>query len=293
VVRRLVLLAAIWGWSFLFIKVAVKGVPPVAVAGIRCALGAIVLLGVLRAAHLALPRDPVVWRDMAVMGVVGSAIPFSLLAWAEQGRVSSALTSVLNASTPLFAAVFGALLLHERLRPIQLAGLLLGLVGVGVAAGLGGNDISGSSVGGEIAAVAAGACYGLTFAYAQRRLHAVDPMVAATGQVLTAALALAIPSVFVVADRGVRLTTTRVIALLLLGMVGTGVAYVLNYRSIAALGPTTASVVTYLVPVVAVAVGVTFLGEAFQLRLVAGGALTIVGIAMLRRQRTHRDIAVG
>jgi len=290
-VRRLVLLAGIWGWSFLFIKVAVKGMPPVAVACGRCLLGSTVLLVVLRSTRLPLPRDAATWRDMAVMGVVGSAVPFSLLAWAEQpGRVSSALTSVLNASTPLFAAAFGAVLLRERLRPVQLAGLLLGLVGVAVAAGLAGADIGRSSVTGELAAIGAGACYGLTFAYARRQLSHVPPMVAAVGQVGTAAAALLIPAAFAVADQGVSLTFTRAVALLLLGVFGTGVAYVMNYRVIAELGSTTASVVTYIVPVVAVAVGVLFLGESFQLRLVTGGLLIVVGIALLR-MRGRRLVA--
>jgi drug/metabolite transporter (DMT)-like permease len=288
-VRRLVLLAGIWGWSFLFIKVAVKGMPPVAVACTRCTLGALVLLAVLRSARLRLPADLRTWRDMAVMGVLGSAIPFSLLAWAEQpGRISSALTSVLNASTPLFAAAFGAVLLRERLRPVQLGGLLLGLGGVAIAAGLGGGDLNSSSVTGESAAVAAAACYGLTFAFAQRRLSGIEPMTAATGQVLTAAIALLVPAGLAVSDRGVSLTFTRVVALLLLGMVGTGVAYVLNYRSIAELGPTTASVVTYVAPVVAVAVGVVFLGEEFQLRMIAGGLLTVAGIVLLRGRLVRR-----
>jgi drug/metabolite transporter (DMT)-like permease len=290
-VRRLVLLAGIWGWSFLFIKVAVKGMPPVAVACGRCGLGALVLLATLRSARIRLPRDLRTWRDMSVMGLVGSAIPFSLLAWAEQpGRISSALTSVLNASTPLFAAAFAAVLLRERLRPVQLGGLLLGLVGVGVAAGLGGRDLRSSSVAGELAAVSAAVCYGLSFAYAQRHLSGIEPITAATGQVLTAAIVLVLPTGVAVADRGISLTLTRVVALLLLGMVGTGVAYVLNYRSIAALGPTTASVVTYIVPVVAVAVGVVFLDEAFQFRLIAGGLLTVTGIALLSGRLVRRRV---
>ncbi|MCI3948796.1 MAG: protein of unknown function transrane, partial [Acidimicrobiales bacterium] len=113
--RRLLLLAFIWGWSFLFIKVAVEGMPPVAVAGGRIALGAAVLVGVCAASGLRLPRDRTTWRHLAVAALFGNVLPFTLLAWGEE-RVTSALTAVLNASTPLFTALAGAALLGERLR---------------------------------------------------------------------------------------------------------------------------------------------------------------------------------
>jgi drug/metabolite transporter (DMT)-like permease len=281
--RRLALLAFIWGWSYLFIKVAVEGMTPSTVAATRMGLGLAVLAAVLRLRRLRLPSGGVWWRHFAVVAVMGSALPFTLLAWAEQ-HVSSALTSVLNAATPLFAAVFVAAFLGERLRRLQIVGLLLGFVGVGVAAGLAGSDLAESSLGGEAAAVLAGAGYGLSFAYAKRHLVGIPPLVAATGQ-LAAGTALLLPVAVVTTARdGIALTPRRLLAIGLLGVFGTGVAYVLNYRSIADLGPTVASVVTYLVPVVAVVVGVLFLDEPFEFRLLAGGALTVAGIVLLNRR---------
>ena len=285
--RRLALLAFIWGWSFLFIKVAVEGMTPSTVAATRMALGFAVLLAVLRLRGLRLPAGRRWWRHFTVVAVAGSALPFTLLAWGEQ-HVSSALTSVLNASTPLFAALFVAALLGERLRPVQIAGLLLGFVGVGVAAGLAGADLAESSVAGEAAAVLAGAGYGVSFAYAKRHLVGIPPLVAATGQ-LAAGTALLLPVAVVTTVRdGIALTPRRLLAISLLGILGTGVAYVLNYRSIAELGPTVASVVTYLVPVVAVVVGVVFLDEQFEHRLLLGGALTVAGIVLLNGRPLRR-----
>ena len=278
--KRLVLLAGIWGWSFLFIKVAVAGLTPSTVAGLRVGLGAAVLLGFVRVRGLQLPRGWEWWRHFAVVALAGSAMPFTLLAWGEQ-HISSALTAVLNASTPLFAALFANLLLGDRLRPVHVAGLALGFVGVAVAVGVGVEDLTGSALGGEIAAVVAGAGYGLAFAYTRRHLTTLPPVVAASGQLTAATVMLAPLALVTSVQQGVHPTPTRVAAVVLLGVLGTGVAYLLSYRLIAELGPTRASLVTYLIPIVAVTVGVLFLDEAFSLRLVVGGGLTIAGIALL------------
>jgi drug/metabolite transporter (DMT)-like permease len=292
-VRRLALLALIWGWSFLFIKVGVEGMTPTAVAGARISLGAIVMFGILRARGPRLPRDRSLWRHFAVMGLVYSSIPFTLLAWGEQ-HITSALTAVLNASTPLFAALLTAVMLGERLRRSQFVGLALGFAGVAVAAGVGAADLTGSSLSGGAAAIAAAACYGLGFAYARRNLSGVPPLVASTGQLLAATAIIGPPAIATTIRHGADLAPHRVLAILILGVVGTGFAYVLNYRSIAELGPTRASVVTQLVPVVAVAVGVVFLHEPFHLRLLLGGGLTLFGVALLNeRIRRFRVIPVG
>lgn len=282
-VRRLVALAFIWGWSFLFIKVAVQGIPPSAVAWGRITLGALVLRIVLQQRGGRIPLDPTSVRHFAVAAVVGNMVPFTLLAWGEQ-HISSALTAVLNASTPLFTAVFAAIGLRERLRPVQLAGLVVGIAGVSVAAGVGRSDLEGSSAAGAGAAVLAGVGYGITFVYMRRHLVAYQPIVAATGQLLAGTVLLAPLALATSVAGGVSLTPTRVGAVLLLGAVGTGVAYVLNYRIIADLGATRASLVTYLIPVVAVIVGVVVLGEPFGWRLVVGGALTVTGIAAVNRR---------
>jgi len=282
--RRLALLAFVWGWSFLFIKVAVSGMTPATVAAGRIALGMVVLLGVLRVKGLRLPKGRTWWRHFTVMAVAGSAVPFTLLAWGEQ-HVSSALTAVLNASTPLFAALVVAAALGERLRAPQWGGLALGFAGVGVAAGLGAADMAGSSVAGEAAAVAAGACYALSMTYAKVHLVSIPPLVAAAGQLVVATVLLAPVALATTLSEGISLTPRRLAAVTLLGVLGTGFAYVLYYRSIAVLGPTVTSTVTYLVPIVAVTVGVLFLREEFHLRLLAGGALTVVGIALLNRGR--------
>ncbi|MGH9226661.1 MAG: DMT family transporter [Acidimicrobiales bacterium] len=278
--RRLFLLAFIWGWSFLFIKVAVRGMTPSTVACARVGLGATVLLVVVRARGLALPRGWAWWRHFVVVGAAGSAVPFTLLAWGEQ-HVSSGLTAVLNASTPFFAALMAWVLLGDRLARVQVGGLVVGFVGVAVASGAGFSELAGSSLLGEGAAVLAGAGYGLSFAYARRHLMTLPPMVAAAGQLVVATFLLLPLAVVTTVRQGLALDGRRVLAVCLLGVFGTGIAYLLSYRLIADVGPTRAAVVTYLIPVVAVTVGVLFLGEPFSFRIVLGGLLTVAGIVLL------------
>jgi len=286
-IRRLLLLAFIWGWSFLFIKVAVEGMSPPTVACARVALGALVLLITLRSTGRSLPRDRVLWRHFAIAAVFANVVPFTLLAWGEE-RITSALTSVLNASTPLFTAVIAALFLQDRLKRIQIAGLLLGFVGVGVAAGFGAGDLGHSSVIGSLAAVVAGLFYGIAFVYMRRNLTGIEPTVAAAGQ-LVMATALSLPfAIVTTASSGLHLTPRRVLAIGALGCVGTGVAYILNYRIIADVGATRASIVTYIIPVVAVSVGVVVLGEPLEWRLLWGGVLIVAGLVLLRERRQLR-----
>jgi drug/metabolite transporter (DMT)-like permease len=287
-VRRLFLLAFIWGWSFLFIKVAGEGLTPTTVAWGRIALGAAVLYAVLRSQGRQVPVDGTSLRHYAVVALCGSVVPFTLLAWGEQ-HITSALTAVLNASTPLFTALFAVVGLRERLQAVQIAGLGLGIIGVAVAAGVGASDLKGSSAAGALAAIMAGAGYGLAFVYMRRHLVTYQPIVAATGQLATGAILLLPFAAVTSIAGGVSLTATRLASIVLLGVVGTGIAYVLNYRIIAELGATKASLVTYIIPVVAVVVGIVVLDEPFEARLLVGGALTVLGIAAVNRRPRVRE----
>lgn len=284
---RLLLLAFIWGWSFLFIKVAVDGMTPSTVAWARIALGAVVLYAVLRHQRGELPLTSLYVRHFAFVALVGSIVPFTLLAWGEE-RITSALTAVLNASTPLFTALVAGAARQERLRGLQVTGLAVGFVGVAVAAGLGASDLEGSSITGAAAAVGAGACYGVAFVYTRRYLTGVPPLVAATGQLVAGSALLAPVAVSTTAISGISLTPSRLGAVVLLGAIGTGMAYVLNYWNIGNLGATKASLVTYIIPVVATVVGVVVLSEPFEWRLVVGGAVTLSGIAAVTLGKTRQ-----
>ena len=171
---------------------------------------------------------------------------------------------------------------------MQLAGLAVGVVGVAVAAGLGVDDLSGASLWATIAAALAGAGYGWGFVYIRRHLSEHPPVAAAAGQLVVAAVLAWPVALGTTLASGIDLTPRRVGAVVLLGVLGvlgTGFAYVLSYGVVADLGPTAASLTTYLIPVVAVIVGIVVLDEAFEWRLVLGGGLTVLGVAAVNRRR--------
>jgi drug/metabolite transporter (DMT)-like permease len=279
-VRRLFLLAFIWGWSFLFIKVILEDAPPTFLAWGRIALGLAVLAVALLRSGEGLPERRY-WGHLLLLGLAMSVLPFMLIGWGEE-HISSALASVLNACTPLFTAGFAAGLLGERLRPPQLAGVAIGFLGVAVVAGVGGGDLAGSSLLGSAAVVLAGAGYGFGFAYANRFTTGLSALQLSFGQLLAGTLLLAPVAAVDLAAGRVDLGPSSALSLVLLGALGTGYAYLLNYRTLQESGATVASLVTYLVPLVAVAAGILVLGEPFSLRLVLGGLIVVLGVALVQ-----------
>ncbi len=276
--RRLLLLAFIWGWSFLLIKVIVESVPPTFLAWGRIVLGLAVILAFLRLGRERFPQRRT-WGHLLVLGVAMSVMPFTVIAWGEE-HITSALTAVLNACTPLFTAAFASWLLRERLRVPQVAGLAIAFGGVAVLAGLGGGDLASSSLMGSLAVVLGASGYGFGFAYAHRFVRQLTPMQLSAGQ-LAAACVLLLPVAGAnVAAGSVRLHWLGLLCLFLLGTVGTGYGYLLNYRTLQESGATTASLVTYLVPVVGVSAGVLVLDEPFSYRLLLGGLIVVLGIAL-------------
>jgi drug/metabolite transporter (DMT)-like permease len=274
------ILAVIWGFSFLFIKVAGEGLTPTTVAGLRVALGAATLLVYLKVSGGSLPSGRRTWFHLFVVAVFANALPFTLLTWAEQD-ITSALAAVLNAGTPLFTAIATWALLHERLCAPQVLGLAVGITGVAITAGVGAADVGESSAWGAGAAVAAGACYGVGLAWSKRHLMGMPAESAAAGQLVAATVWLAPFAIATTAVEGVDLTPSRVASIVLLGCVGTGVAYVLFYQLLADIGPTRTSLVTYLVPIVAVVVAALALDERLTGRQVVGAVIIVLGLRLV------------
>jgi drug/metabolite transporter (DMT)-like permease len=278
---RLAVLAVIWGASFLFIKLALAGLGPVQIVLARLVAGAAVLLAFVALRRQTLPRDARLLGHLALMAVVGSIIPFFLFAWGEQ-RVTSGLAGVLNGTTPLFTlGVAVAALPEERLTAARALGLVLGFAGVVLVVGPWDANPLTSSVPGQLACLGAAACYGVGFVYTRRFIaqRGQSPLALAATQITLAALLLGAASP-VVARGDVALTPVVLASVATLGALGTGIAFVLYYRLIAEAGATSASVVTYLVPVVAVALGAVLLGEPVTWNVFAGAAVVILGIAI-------------
>lgn len=285
----------VWGASFLFMKVALSGTSPVQIAWTRLLLGALALGVVMLVTRSPLPRGRAMWGHFAVIGVVGCALPYTLFAWAEQ-HVSSGIASIYNATTPLMTALVVTLAFRvERLTRDQVAGIGLGLVGVVVISAPWrlGSDGSASELAGQLACLGAALCYGVTFGYLRRFVtpRGVPAVTTAFLQIGFGALALLLVTPWVVTTP-VALTPAIVGSLVVLGVLGTGIVYIWNIQVLLRWGPTATSTVTYITPVVGVALGVLVLGERLAWHEPAGAALVLLGI-LLAQGRLRRRGVVG
>lgn len=286
-------LSACWGSSYLFIKIALNGdMAPFELILARLLIASTVLYIVVRLRGLRMPRSRRVWRAFAVMGLVGTAAPFSLIAWGET-RIDSSLAAILNALVPIVTI----LLAHywtrqEHLTLPRVAGVLVGLGGVVVLVG----NVTVGGHGGALLGVAAlllsSVCYGIANTYARGAFHGVAPEVAATGQMAVGALILSVPgalSALAAHHAPLPGAWAAMLALTLLGTVG---AYLLYYRLIARVGPTRTAMSTYLLPVFAVFYGAIFLHEPVGARLLLGFALILAGVVVVsKRARGPRATA--
>lgn len=274
-----VLLAALWGASFLFMRLGASEFGPLPTAGLRVALAALFLWPIMmRQGHLPAFRQH--WRPIMLAGIINSAIPFALFAWAVL-HIATGLTSILNATVPLFGALIAWIWLGDRITLLRWAGLALGFGGVALLAW---RAPAGLVTQTGNAAWAVGACllascfYGLSASFTRRHLAGVQPLANAAGSQLGAALGLALPTVWLWPAQTPGLRAWAAIAAI--AVLCTGIAYILYFRLIEHAGPSRALAVTFITPVFAVLYGVLFLGEAVTLWM-AGCAAVIVSGTLL------------
>lgn len=285
-----VLLTLVWGSSFLFIEVGLDSLTPAQVAFTRVFLGAVALLVTLAVGRRGLPRGWDTWKHLVVVGLTFNAVPFLLFAWA-QTYISSILAGIWNATTPLWAVLM-ALLLLPGTRPTRavMAGLVLGFVGVVVVLGpwsLTGDAFDARFALGTAASLAATACYGFAVTYIGKHLagrgEVRSPAQYPAAQLVVASAALALV-VVPESHAPAAVPVHVVLAMMGLGVLGTGFAYVLLYRVVETAGSTTASTVTYLIPLVSTTLGIVVLGEELTWNEPVGGVLVLLG-AWLTRPR--------
>jgi drug/metabolite transporter (DMT)-like permease len=276
--RDFLALAAIWGASFLFMRLAVVDFGPMPTAALRVGIGALVLLPILlwRGQGQILRQH---WRGLWISGMLSAGLPASLYAFALV-HISTGLSSILNASVPMFAAVVAWLWLRERLDRWRGMGLALGFAGVVVLAW----DQVGLRDGGVMVLWAVLAClasclaYGLGATYTRQYLGHLPPLAIATGSQLGAFAGLALPAALTWPAQ--RPSTSAWLALLAVGVVCTGLAFLLFYRLIARSSPARTVTVTYLIPLFAVFYGVLLLDEHVTPAMVAGGLVILLGTAL-------------
>ncbi|MET0519373.1 MAG: DMT family transporter [Burkholderiaceae bacterium] len=276
---ELILLAAIWGSSFLFMRLGAPEFGPVAMAALRVAGASLVLLPLLagRQGLAELRRE---WRPLAVVGLLNSALPFALFAYAALS-ITAGLSSILNATTPLWGAIVAWLWLGNRLNGLRIAGLLLGFAGVIFLAWDGADFKPGAdhTRGWALAAcLAATLCYGLAANYSKRFMAHISPLTVATGSQLFAALLLALPAVWLWPAQWPGVRAWGGVALL--AVLCSALAYILYFRLMQRIGATNTIAVTFLIPVFAVLWGWLFLGEVFTGRMAVGCAVVLLGLAL-------------
>jgi drug/metabolite transporter (DMT)-like permease len=283
---QLILLGLIWGSSYLYIRVAVEGMSPLMLVSIRLMFGAILLFGVIWLWGLRLPQDRTLWFHLVVMSIIGNVIPWTLISWAGQ-HIDSGLSAVLNSMTPLFTILFTVAAFHsERLTMPRLAGVILGFTGVAILTGADITDLTSTSLQAQAAVLFSSICYGLAFAYARRYVK-FEPVVLAGSQILLAFL-IVTPFALAFGDpAGMDLNLARGGSVLALGLLPSGVAYILYYRLIRDVGATLASYATYLIPIVGLLLGWLVLGESITLQGLAGVALILSGLGIATS--FHRD----
>lgn len=275
-----VLLAAIWGCSFWWIKLGLELLAPVQVAFVRLAVGAVALLVLAAALGVPLPRRRSTWRHLLVVGLLFNSIPFTLFAYGET-HVSSVLAGIINGATPLATlAVVLVALPEEQPTLARLAGLVVGFTGILIVVGIW-NGLGPGELLGIAACVGAVCSYGLAFPYVRRHLSGLpDSGIAlAAGQVLCGA-ALLLPLALVSGGLHGAVAPAPLLGMLGLGVLGSGIAYVLNMQIVREAGATTASTVTYLTPLFAVVVGAAFLGESVSWYEPLGGLIVLFGVAL-------------
>ena len=274
------MLAAIWGASFMFMRLSAVEFGALPTAGVRVIVASVFLLPILLAkGQLAELRQH--WKPVFLVGLTNSAIPFVCYSYALLS-ISTGLSSILNATVPLFGAAIAWVWLKDRPHGLRILGLLIGFAGVAMLAWNKASfkpDATGTSTGWAVlACLLATFCYGVSASFTKRYLGGISSMVLATGSQMGAALALA-PLLWWFWPAQT-ISTTAWFAVVALGVVCTGIAYVLYFRLIARAGPARALAVTFAVPVFAVAYGLLLLGEVVTPWMAICGVVIVVGTAL-------------
>ena len=275
-------LGLIWGSSFLWIKIAIREVDAFTLVGWRLLFGTLGMVAVIALRRPPFPRGRSIWLALALLGIINTALPFVLISWGQK-TIDLAVASILNSTVPLFTMVIAHFALHdEPITARKAVGLLIGFGGV---LALMARDLEAGSLGvgilGQAAVLLAAASYASASVFARRTMREVSPLVQAFVP-MAIADAIVWTAATQVGDPG-RLPALPLtwVALLWLGLLGSCVAYLLFYNLLHSVGATRTTMVTYVFPVVGVTLGVVFLDELADWRLLAGAALVVASLAVV------------
>lgn len=278
----LILLGSIWGASYLFIKVGGESVPPLTLVFLRTAIASVVLFLALRVRGEKLPPwNAPIWKWFVLMGVLNSVVPYTLITWGEL-HISSGLAAILIAVVPIFTVLLSHWLTHdEKITSRKLIGVFAGFVGVVI---LFLPDLAQGQqlfLAGGVAVLAAALSYAFAAIFARKTLKGSSPMSSAFGQMFTAAVMILPASLIIDRPWTLSPTPASIGAILMLGILGSGFAYILFYWLIVHVGATRTSLVTYVSPVIALILGAVVLQEPLQWTMLVGLVLIIGGVGLV------------
>ncbi|MFN0191194.1 MAG: DMT family transporter [Aestuariivirga sp.] len=286
----LLLLAAIWGASFLFFAIALRELPVFTIVFLRVSLAAAALWVILLITGTPVTRQPAMWRNFMIMGLINNVIPFSLIVWGQQ-EVAPGLAAILNATTPFFTVLIAnSFLADERLTALKLSGAAVGLLGVAAMMGADALIHLGQSVWHQLAILLAAVFYAVNTVFA-RRFAGLLPLMTAAGQTTCSTLLL-FPLVLLI-DRPWQLSMPGgevVASILALSLLCTALAYVLYFAIVKSAGATNIALVTFLVPVSAVILGAAVLGEHIGWQHGAGMLAIALGLALIDGRLFRRKL---
>lgn len=276
----LLLLGAIWGASFVFIKLALESYTPATVVALRIAGSAVLLFLVLRQRGLALPTARRDWGNLLVASMVSMVLPFLLITWGEQ-YINSGLAAILIAMTPLFTLLIALLWTHEeRLGLLRTLGVVIGFTGVIIAVNIRHFDLSSATSWGQLAVLVAAFCYAAGAIYARRVFRGMPALVTATGTMITGALSITPIALLMDGLPTLHPTGVALFGVLGLTFLSTSIAYILYYWILEHIGSARTTMVTYLVPVFALLYGWLWLQEHIGVEAIIGLGLVLTGIML-------------
>ncbi len=287
-----ILLGVIWSSSFMWIKIAVQEVGPITLVAFRALFGLLFGVVVIFIQRVSWPRTFKAWLPLLIVGLTNVAIPFFLISWGEQS-IDSAVASILDATVPLFTILTAHFLLQDDKMTIpKVLGLLIGFAGIII---LMSKDIGGSpsSLLGELAVVVASMFYAGSAVYVRKTTEDVPGIVRSAGPLVSATATMWI--VTFLFERPLTFPHLGItwIALLFLGVLGSGLAFVLAYYLIHEIGPTRTTMVTYLFPLGGVILGIAILHEQLTWQVIAGAALIIASLAVSNWEPRKQEIIEG
>jgi drug/metabolite transporter (DMT)-like permease len=284
------LLGSIWGSSFLWIKIALAELEPFTLVGYRLLFGAVGMALVLLVRRPALPKERRTWLLLALMGVTNTALPFVLISWGEI-VIDSAVASILNSTTPLFTLIIAHYFLSdERMDLARALGLLLGFAGILLLfsrdVGLEGFR---SGLLGQAAVLAAALSYAGSSVFARRAFRDVPLLIQASIPLFSADLLIWVGAIALESPVNIPALPITWVALAWLGLLGSCIAYLLYFYLINNVGSTRSTLVTYMFPVIGVVLGVLFLDERLDLRLIIGALMVVAGIGVVNWKPGAKD----